>query len=355
MQARDFMQYLKIVRKWWWVIGLLFVATVSTLVAMSFLAEQEYEATVTVQVSAPPPEEAPLYSQYGRDALSDEIEQARSSFRQLLENGDIAFRTLETLPDISIPSRQLRDEKMTIDTLGSAQLLDIGIRAGDPNTAALLANKLVEVGLQRYGELRAQSTANTIKFIQEQLSIAENELSQAEYELSQFQIANKIGTLNRAMDNQYSLIRSLQIESNLARVEGDLVKTKALNEIILEREVELQNMIGFSGDYVAREDRVDRARTNYNFLLDRLNQAQIKENQIREVGFIQIITPAWPPQNPVVLISDKIIILGAIASIMAGVLLTFLLEYLEISGTFRSSLPRQPQQPDIVIVPDSVH
>ncbi|HRV92747.1 MAG TPA: Wzz/FepE/Etk N-terminal domain-containing protein [Anaerolineae bacterium] len=356
MQARDFMQYLKIIRKWWWVIALLFVATVGTMLVISVIADKEYEATVTVQVSAPPPEEAPLYSQFGREALSDEIEQARTSFRQLLENGDVAFRTLEQLPDIEIGSRELRDEKMTVDTLNSVQLLHISVRADDPDTAALLANKVVEVGLERYGDLRAQSTANTIEFIDEQLRGAQEELKTAEFELSQFQIANKIGTLNRAMDNQYSLIRSLEIEDNLARSEGDTVKAKALNEMILEREVELQNMIGLSSDYVALEDRVERARKNYNYLLDRLTEGQIKVNQIREVGFIQIITPAWPPSDPVVLISGRMLALGVIASLIGGVLLTFLLEYLEISGTFRSSTTHESKEKtDIGALPDSVH
>ncbi|MCB0167216.1 MAG: hypothetical protein KDI79_23505, partial [Anaerolineae bacterium] len=353
-QARDFMQYLNIIRKWWWVIALLFVATVGTMLVISVIADKEYEATVTVQVSAPPPEEAPLYSQFGREALSDEIEQARTSFRQLLENGDVAFRTLEELPDIEIGSRELRDEKMTVDTLNSVQLLHISVRADDPDTAALLANKVVDVGLERYGDLRAQSTANTIDFIDEQLRGAQEDLKTAEFELSQFQISNKIGTLNRAMDNQYSLIRSLEIEDNLARAEGDTVKAKALNEMILEREVELQNMIGLSSDYVALEDRVERTRKNYNYLLDRLSEAQIKVNQIREVGFIQIITPAWPPTSPVVLISGRMLALGVIASLIGGVLLTFLLEYFEISGTFRRA-HESKEKTDISALPDSVH
>lgn len=352
MRVQDFKQYLKIIRKWWWVIVLLFVATVGTMTVIAFVAPKEFEAVVTVQVSAPPPEEAPLYSQYGREALRDEIELARTSFSQLLEKGDVVFRTLQELPDVRIGARELRDERMVIDTLDSSELLHISVRTSDPKTAALLANKIVEMGLQRYGELRAQSTANTLNFIEEQLSFAQDELRKAEIELAQFQIANKLATLSRAMDNQYTLIRSLQIESNLARADGDLVKADALDKLILEREVELQNMIGLSAEYTALDDRVGRMRTTYNFLLDRLSEASIKENQIREVGFIQVITPAFAPDSPVLAVSDKMIILGGVASVLAGVLLTFLLEYMELSGAFRGQR-RVRETPEMIPLPDN--
>ena len=334
MRVQDILAYLKVVRKWWWVIALLFVSTTSTMLAVAFLVETQYEATVTMQVSAPPPQEVPLYSQYGRQALRDEIEYTRVGFSELLLEGDVAYRALEALPDIRMGGSELRD-KITVDSPEESQLMRVQVRALDPETAALLANTIVEVGLQRYGQLLAQPTANTCKFIKQELQVTQEELKAAETELAQFQIANKVGSLGNAIDIQYDLIRSLRMQHDLARAEGDAARTQALEETILEREVELQNLIGLSAKYNELVDRVERARSTHNFLSDTNSEAQIKENQILELGSIQIITPARPPQRPVAALSGKLIVLGAVASVLASVLLTFLLEYLEISGTFR--------------------
>lgn len=121
--------------------------------------------------------------------------------------------------------------------------------------------------------------------------------------------------------------------------------------MIVKREAELQDLLALSGEYTELSDRVAQAHTTFNFLLDRQAEAQIKENQILEASYIQIITPARPPSKPVPTFRPKLIVLGAVASIMGGVLLTFLLEYLAISNAFHG-LQRHPEQPEITTLPD---
>jgi uncharacterized protein involved in exopolysaccharide biosynthesis len=334
MEIQDLLRYFKIIRRWWWVVILLFGATVGTMLVVAFLTEVQYEATVTVQVSAPAPQEVPLYSEFGRQSVRDEIVRTRDSFRELLLEGDIPYRALEALPDIQMRGGELRD-RITIDIPENSQLMHVRVRALDSETAALLANTLVETGLGRYGQLLAQPTANTRQFIERELEDTREELTAAEAELVQFKIANKIGNLNSAISDHYSLGRSLMMQRDLAWAGGDRDKAQALEEIILKREAELQNMIGLSAEYYELADRVERVRATYDYLLDRRSEAQIKENQILAMGSIQIITPARPPQKPVSAIDSKLIVLGSVVSILAGVLLTFLLEYLEIAGAFR--------------------
>ena len=86
-----------------------------------------------------------------------------------------------------------------------------------------------------------------------------------------------------------------------------------------------------------------------------MNSAELLEllNQIRELESVQIINPALPPQRPVSVISPKIIVLGAVVSFMAGVLLTFLLEYLEVSGTFRDFQKKILEMSELTTVPDN--
>lgn len=114
-----------------------------------------------------------------------------------------------------------------------------------------------------------------------------------------------------------------------------MAQAQGIEQTILERGAELQNMIALSADYTELVDRVERARASHSFMLDKRSEAQIKENQILELGSMQIITPARPPRKPVSAIDGKLIVLGAVASVLMGVLLTFLLEYLETLGIFR--------------------
>lgn len=351
MQAQGMIEYLRIIRKWWWVIVLLVGTTVGTMSVIAFLTETKYQATVTLQVSAPPPQEVPLYSEFGRQALTDEIQQTRSSLNEFLQEGDVTYQTVQGLPDVKLSASDLR-ENLTIEVPDNSQLMRISVRAPDPDTAALLANTLVDVGLKKYGELRARPTVNTRKFIEQQLELARTELGDAEKELTKFQINNKVGALDQAISKQYDLIRSLSIERDLARAGGEVTKAQAIADIILEREAELQDMIGITAGYNELTDQVDRVRSNFNFLLDRKNEAQIKENQILELGSVQVITPARPPRNPVAAVDGKLIVLAAVVSFLTGILLTFLIEYLVKAGNFRSA-QRLSEQSKVVALSDS--
>jgi uncharacterized protein involved in exopolysaccharide biosynthesis len=141
----------------------------------------------------------------------------------------------------------------------------------------------------------------------------------------------------------------LKGQRDLERAAGNVAKAQAIDETILEREVELQNLIGLSAEYYAMVDYVEQMRSFYNFLFDKKTEAQIKEDQILELGSIQIITSARPPLRPVAAISNKLIVLGAVASLLTGVLLTFLLEYLEVSGAFRGFQSRSQRSETTVL------
>ena len=342
MEFEDILKYIKIIRKWWWVIALLVAITVGTLLAIASLGEPQYEATVTLQVSAPPPQEVPLYSQFGRRAISDEIEWTRSSLSELLLEGDVAWRALETIPQIQMRGGELRD-MITVDLPEASQLMHIRVRAPYTETAALLANTLVETGLKQYGQLLAEPTANTRGFIEGELLAAREELASAELALARFRTDNGIGDLNEAQKNQSALIQDLRLRGDIARASDDLAQAQAFEEIIQQRAAELHNMIVLSAEYTELVNHVERARETQNFLLSKISEAQIKENQILQLGSIQIITPARPPSKPILVISNKVLALGAASSLLASVLLAFMLEYLELSGVLRGSQGRSEQ------------
>ena len=258
MESNDLVQYLRAIRRWWWVIFLLFGVTVGTMLTITLLAEPEYKATTTIQVSAPPPQEVPLFSSFGRLSLRDAINQTQASFAEFLREGDAAWRALEVLPDMPLTPRQVR-ENIEIETPADSQLMRITVAAPDPDAAALLANTIVKIGLEQYGILLAQPTASTRIFIERELEVSRKELTTAEDDLTQFQINNTVGDLKLAIDSQYSLIRSLKTEADKIRATGDVARVQALERIILEREAELQDLVGISTTY---NDLVDRVFPN---------------------------------------------------------------------------------------------
>jgi uncharacterized protein involved in exopolysaccharide biosynthesis len=352
----DITSYLRIIKKWWWVIVLLCGTTVGTLLALAYFSDIEYQATVTLQVSAPPPQEVPLYSQFGRMGLREEIDQNRSSFNELLLEGNVVNLALEKLPDVKIKGDDLLEEgKLLVELPDSSQLMKIQVLASNPETAAQLANMIAEVGLQEYGRLLAQSTVNARQFIERELAAAQADLDEAEAALSQFQIDNKVGSLDKAIDGQYELIRSLKIQRDLSRAEGDPAKADALDLLILEHEANLQNLIGLSGEYNQLQAHVERGRSTVNFLLDKSVEAQTKENQILEGGFIQIITPARLPRNPVSIINSSLITLAAVGSALAGILLAFLLEYSTLSRTQPQQQRRSERSEPIIALSDTAN
>lgn len=348
MDAQDFFSYLKVIRNWWWVIVLVFAATVGTIVTITAITEPVYRATTTVQVSAPPPQEVPLFSEFGRLSLRDAIAQTQISFAEFLQEGDAAWRVLDELPNIPMSPSEVR-ETIDIETPSESQLMRISVTAADPEVAALLTNAIVRKGLEEYGALLAQPTASTRIFVEQELEVARVELIEAEEALTQFRINNTIGDLDDSIRNQNALLRSLKVEADRARSEGDITKAQSLERIFFEREAELQDLIGLTATYNELVDQVARARATHNFLRDTLIEAQIKESQILQLGSIQIITEARPPRNPVAAISSRLIVLSAFASLAVGVLLALFLEYLEISGVFGRTR-KDVRQGDIAVL-----
>jgi len=349
----ELLSYLRIIRKWWWVIVLVFLSVVGTILIISLRQETQYQASVTLQVSAPPPQEVPLYSQFGRQALRDEIDQTRISLSEYMLEGDAPHRALERLPDIPMKGGELRD-RTTTEVPEDSQLVRVQVRSADAETAALLANTLVEAGLESYGELQARSTASTRQFIQDELENVRKELRAAEAELAQFQIVNRVINLEKAIDAQYDYIKSLRMTGDLARAEGNIEKAQAIEETIIRREIDLQNLIGMMSEYNTLVEHLSQVRASHDFLLASEEEAQIKESQILALGYIQIITPALPPRRPIPVIQPNLFVLGGIASIAVGVVLVLFLEYVRISGAFQG-FRRQLERSEIQTLPDEAN
>ncbi|RMF27505.1 MAG: hypothetical protein D6759_17590, partial [Chloroflexi bacterium] len=114
-----------------------------------------------------------------------------------------------------------------------------------------------------------------------------------------------------------------------AEAEGKLTEVATYERLIAQHERELQRLVSLNTEYVKLKADVSRAQSVYNLLLDKLTEATLKENEILNTSFVQIVEPASPPRRPISPLSPKIVVVGAIASTVLGIALAFLLEYVE--------------------------
>ena len=140
----------------------------------------------------------------------------------------------------------------------------------------------------------------------------------------------QIGGLD--ISQQTSLIRKLRRSRDDAIANDDAAKAVAYESLIAQREQELQALLNLSAEYHSLQSTVSQASSTYNYLLDKEAEAKITENQIRNISFILVVEPAVPPRESTSSFSTAILALGAVLSLVLGLAIAFVWEYIEASG-----------------------
>lgn len=347
MGIQEFIIYAQVIRRRWKPIVGLFLGTMVTLVILSILATRVYLASVRLHVIAPPPSVTTLYGSFRSGGFRDEVVYTQGTFIQILKSRVVACRTIEaTGAPLGVEELQERTEievesdfiKLTVTDDSTA------------DEAAQLANELAAEALIYYGELLATSSDASGGFISVQLELARQELDRAQTDLMRFKIENKIGSLDDDISQQTGLIRSLNYAHDDALAANDTIKANVYDALIAQREQELQSLLNLSAEYHALETAVAQASSTHSYLLSKEAEAKIIENQIRNVSFILVVEPAMPPRQSTSSFSKTILALGGVLSLVLGVAVAFVWEYIETSDiqirgeeTRVDSLP--PRQP----------
>jgi uncharacterized protein involved in exopolysaccharide biosynthesis len=329
MSIEELLIYWRIIKKRLWLIGLLCGATLGTILVISLTADSVYQSSIKFQVTAPPPEDVSLYKGYSTGKTREEIAITRGNFVNVLTSSAVAW---DAVRELGVESQVTGDElkaNTLVEDVEDSDLTMITVTAKDPQLAADLLNKLFEMGLRQYGQMLARSATTTREFISSQLETTGLELEQAKEALTTFQIENKVGRLNGAIDSQQDLLRSLRLERDRAWAQGDMERAAQYDKLIAQREVELQNIIHLSVEYEALQTAVDQAEATYSLLLAKETEAKLKENEILQVGFIQALDEARKPSRPISPLRPAIIALGGVVSLTIGIMLAFILEYVE--------------------------
>jgi len=326
MSIKDLIFYWKVVKKRLWLIGLLLVVTLGVIFLTSFLSKQVYKATTSFQVTAPLPAEVTIYSEFKTSSTIDELLRTRGNFVAVLQSKFVVSQVIEEL-GLDMDTDELLATTL-VEPEEDSDFIDLKVTAGDPSTAAAIANTLMDNAARYFGEMSAGSITANKEFIQQQLREIKDELDAARAALMQFQIENRISSLEGLLNSQEDLITTLKTSRDEAQVKSGTEAVSVYDELISKRERELQDLILLGSEYEILQDDVKRIKDVYQSLLDKETEAKLKENEIMSARFIQVI-PASEPSHPLPRFEPKLFLLGAIVSLVLGIMLAFILEYLE--------------------------
>jgi len=210
-----------------------------------------------------------------------------------------------------------------------SELVRLTVTASTAEQAQQLANGLIDTAVRYFGEVLSRPATESLDFISNQLAETQQELAAAQQQLRQFQVEHRMGDLDSEIASLQVLIRSLRFERDQAEVGSDREKVSNYTRLISERETELLDLLQLGTEYNELKSNVARSESLINLLLDKRTEATLKENESRKTGFVQIVEPARAPNHPNSPFDLKITIVGAVTSLIVGIFLAFVLEYVE--------------------------
>lgn len=135
-----------------------------------------------------------------------------------------------------------------------------------------------------------------------------------------------------------SLARSQRrgAEEQRAIAAGHAAAIAVYDRLLEERQQELVYLLGLQERYNALQVEVSRAERDYNFLIDKANEATLKLSQGQAIGYLQVIEPPRLPDAALPQATLQLLAVGLLISLLAALILAFLLETLEHGLASRS-------------------
>lgn len=327
MSREEILTYLRIFKKRFWFIALLMLVTVGTISYQQYTAEPRYVASLRFQVTEPPRGDVVLFEGLRTSYVREEMPYIRQNFLSVLTSNSVSDKVIQKLELQDVAPGDIVASIEAEDIEGS-DFTRVMVTANNPQLAADLANALMEEALRQYGQLRARSATMTKEFIAAQLETSRQELEEAQQALTGFKVENRIGTLKGMVDEQQQLLHDLRLRRDEAQAQGATEATSNYDQLIAQREVELQDLVRLSTQNDALEARVQQAQQAYALLLSKETEAKLTENEVLALGYIQTLGEAHPPSKPVSTYDYKLIAMGAIVSLAVGVVLSFVWEFI---------------------------
>jgi len=359
----ELVTYFRIVLKRWWLILLILIATSSVILYSSFTAKPVYRAYVKLQVIAPESQEVSLFSQTRSASSQEEIVAVERQFDAALRSAYVAWQTIADL-NLGISAGELLNG-LTIYADG--EFLNVTFVAENPMLVESIATAHVQNAFNYYAQMRSKPSSVALEFIQEQLAEELKALSSAGDAALQFKINHNLDSLPREISAIQDQLRVLRLERSklaLERAKAEGISATYMEEaakatqadvagnyqrmafaqdvvvagiraeeseydaLISQQEGTLQELLRLTTEYDDLMRALSRVQANYAFLADKENEAKLKQSQAMNVSFVQIIEPARMPDRPAPSQTPRMLAVGVIVSLLAGIILAFVLEFI---------------------------
>jgi len=357
--------YLRIIFRRLWLIVLILIVTTAVILLNSMTARPVYRARVRLQVIAPEPQEVSLFAEARPVGSREEIVAVQQQFDAALRSGYVAWQTIDDL-SLGIDAAELLDG---LSVFADGEFLNVEFVADNPMLVEAIATRHVENAFTYYAEIRSKPSTVALQFIHEELVEAEKTLATAQADLLEFKIEHNLDSLTREISSIQDQLRELRLEraklvterekaqavadkyleeasetgsteaavnyerlaaNQDAAVAGIRAQEVEYDKLIAQQESVLEELLNLTTEYESLLRAVSRVQSNYNFLTGKESEARLKQSQATNVSFIQIIEPARMPDRPAPSRTPKMLMVGAIVSVIAGIILAFILEFISL-------------------------
>jgi uncharacterized protein involved in exopolysaccharide biosynthesis len=388
MESSTFGSYLAVVRKRLWVILLIFAATMAIILVRAWKTPPAYRSTVTVAIIPSDPAEVTLFSRTQNFTASTDYDIAQAQFASILQSQAVARQTLAETGVKLTPAELLSSISVVRDPIGDR--VNVSVTTSNPDDAEKLLGKQVELAVAEFGKTRTRQPAAMQKFLETELATAERDLDAAQAALQRFKLDNGLESLDRELAAEQDAVRNLRIQQEEA--EGEAQRLEALADALeqqskealtkaatfeatsddaaywnglardfssaainrrvdaagqrarktsaaarlAQHETELQSLITLAEQHQVLQDTLKQREDNRDFIAGKVREVNLRQDQADAVGYLQVLGVPTTPKTQLPTRTLQIALLGAAASIVAGIVLVFFLEFLE------QSLKRKP-------------
>ncbi|MDD5432300.1 MAG: polysaccharide biosynthesis tyrosine autokinase [Candidatus Omnitrophica bacterium] len=341
--------YLRIIKKRiWLILACVFIITTAVTVYVSQQTPM-YRATASLLIDLVPPkvigvDEVYRESLWGEPFLQTQIKLlsslalAEKVADELRASKDSYYKNIYNLPE------RLRLQ-VRIEMPKNTQIVLLSVDDTDPLRASTIANAFVRIYMQQDVEKRNRTVKEASSWLQSQIGSYKDKLREAEEALNNYVQTNKIVDLPDIERKTQGLLEALKGEKSKLETElaegakrykeqhPKIIAIKAqledINDKLINETNHLLELNQKLVQYNLLKKEVESSQNVYTGMLSRLKETGIAEKI--ETSRISVVDYAKPPEFPFKPNKQKAMQMAVIFSLIIGVGISYLLEYLDSS------------------------
>lgn len=383
MESSSLRDYLLILRKWLWLILLIFAGTMAFILVRAWQTPPAYRSTVSVQIIPLEASEVPLFARLNNYSPFDNIDLVLTQFSAAVRSPITAQHTISDT-GVAMTAGDLI-AKLAVEREAVGDRLSVSLTGANPQDAEALLSRHVALALKEYAASRVLQTDAVLAFLEKQLVLDEQELTAAQADVRRFKLDNNVEDPSRELQIEQDTVRTLRDQQEEAEAEatrldavanalqkqsdaalakgktfaatnaegaywrglaqelntqainrgvdaaGQRARQSAVATRLAQHQTNLSSLITLVEQFDRLETTLKEKQGTYDFIAAKVQEAALKKQQVEEIGYLQVVGRPSTPKNQLPTRTTQIAVLGGAISILAGVVLAFALEMLERS------------------------